>query len=316
MSCSADSNGSNGSRASMPPVPPDKVAHPIPILVVNDNAAQRLALRAVLSPLGYSVVEADSGVAALRCVMAQDFAVILLDVRMPGMDGFETAALIRKRRQSQMTPIIFITSFGRDEIDNADGYTQGAVDFIFAPVPPDELRAKVSVFANLFVAAEELAVWSREVQASADHLRFLTDAAPIGIFQTDAENRYVYTNPRWSEITGISAEQALGHTCDTIIGSAERAALIADLPDGGEHRSEIRHRFEIELPGSDSRKVVMTLKSIPDADGGISGWIGTLGDASVEASMDTTLSLLEDSTADDLLNTDLSRARAMRFAHR
>ena len=97
------------------------------------------------------------GLAALRCVMAQDFAVILLDVRMPIMDGFETAALIRQRRQSEMTPIIFITAYGSDEIVDTDLYAEGAVDFIFAPVPPNELRAKVSVFANLFIKAEELA---------------------------------------------------------------------------------------------------------------------------------------------------------------
>lgn len=107
------------------------------MLVVDDNAAKRLALRAVLSPLGYAIVEADSGRAALRCVMAQDFAVILLDVCMPIMDGFETAALIRLRRQSEMTPIIFITAYASDELVKADRYAEGAVDFIFAPVPPE-----------------------------------------------------------------------------------------------------------------------------------------------------------------------------------
>ena len=148
--------------------------------MVDDNAAKRLGLKAVLLPLGYSIVEADSGLAALRCIMAHDFAVILLDVRMPIMDGFETAALIRQRKQSEMTPIIFITAHGKDEIVNTDLYAEGAVDFIFAPVPPDELRAKVSVFANLFTKAEELARRAREVQTSADQLRLLTDAAPSG----------------------------------------------------------------------------------------------------------------------------------------
>ena len=109
---------------------------PVSILVVDDDASKRLALKAALLPLGYSIVEADSGLAALRCVMAQDFAVILLDVRMPVMDGFETAALIRGKGQAEMTPIIFITAYGSDEIVNTDLYAEGAVDFIFAPVPP------------------------------------------------------------------------------------------------------------------------------------------------------------------------------------
>ena len=175
----------------------------VPILLVDDDASKRLALKAVLAPLGYHVVEADSGAAALRRLMAQDFAVILLDVRMPIMDGFETAALIRLRRQSEMTPIIFITAHEADEI-GPDRYAQGAVDFITAPIDVDELRAKVSVFANLFIQAEVVAARAREVQRSADQLRLLTETAPIGIFQTDAENRYTYTNARWTEITGVA----------------------------------------------------------------------------------------------------------------
>ena len=101
-----------------------------------------------------------------------------------------------------MTPIIFITAFASDEFDQADRFAEGAVDFMFAPVAPEELRAKVSVFANLYIKANTLAHQASEAQAAADQFRLLADAAPIGIFQTDAENRYVYTNPRWTEITG------------------------------------------------------------------------------------------------------------------
>ncbi|MDX6287117.1 MAG: two-component system, sensor histidine kinase and response regulator [Frankiales bacterium] len=144
---------------------------PVSILVVDDNAAKRLALRSVLAPLGYSIVEADSGIAALRCVMDEDFAVILLDVCMPDMDGFDTAALIRRRSQSEMTPIIFITAFASDEIVKTNRYSEGAVDFIFAPVPPDEIRAKVSVFANLFIRAEDLARQALEVQTAMSEAR-------------------------------------------------------------------------------------------------------------------------------------------------
>ena len=107
------------------------------ILLVDDNPMKRLALKAILQPLGHTVVEADSGRAALRQCLIEDYAVILLDVRMPGMDGFETASLIRQRPQSEMTPIIFITAFASDEIDVSHRYVQGAVDFIFAPVQPD-----------------------------------------------------------------------------------------------------------------------------------------------------------------------------------
>jgi diguanylate cyclase (GGDEF)-like protein len=148
---------------------------PVCVLVVDDNAAKRQAMKAVLLPLGYSIVEADSGRAALRCVIHQDFAVILLDVRMPIMDGFETAALIRLRPRCEVTPIIFITAYGSDEIVNIDRYAEGAVDFMFAPVPPEELRAKVSVFGKLFARADDLARQAREVEASANRLMLLND---------------------------------------------------------------------------------------------------------------------------------------------
>jgi CheY-like chemotaxis protein len=105
----------------------------VPILLVDDNAGKRLALKAVLAPLGFRVVEADSGFAALRHILHEDFAMILLDVCMPVMDGFATAALIRERKRNEMTPIIFITAYTEDEIPATDRYTGGAVDFIFAP---------------------------------------------------------------------------------------------------------------------------------------------------------------------------------------
>ena len=134
----------------MPDEPCETPEPAVSVLIVDDNAPKRMALRAALEPLGYVVVEVDSGLAALRCVMKQDFAVILLDVRMPKMDGFETAARLRQRSQTEFTPIIFITAFGSDELVEVDRYAQGAVDFIFAPVEPTVLRGKVSAFGNLF----------------------------------------------------------------------------------------------------------------------------------------------------------------------
>jgi diguanylate cyclase (GGDEF)-like protein len=151
-------------------------AMPVPILIVDDNPTKRLAMKAALAPLGYSIVEADSGLAALRRITAQDFAVILLDVRMPIMDGYETAALIRTRRQSETTPIIFLTAHPVDERDLSDLYAQGAVDFIPTPFRPDELCAKVSVFANLFVKAEDLAERARELARERTELEGLNDA--------------------------------------------------------------------------------------------------------------------------------------------
>jgi CheY-like chemotaxis protein len=161
---------------------PSDVPGAAPILIVDDNPGKRLALRAVLEPLGYDIVEADSGSACLRCVMANVFAVILLDVRMPIMDGFETAALIRLRTESQLTPIIFVTAHAAQEIET-DRYAAGAVDFITTPVDPHELRAKVSALASLFLQAQANAAKAHELQGTADQLRLLgvllSDPGPV-----------------------------------------------------------------------------------------------------------------------------------------
>ena len=129
---------------------------PAAILVVDDDAAKRLGVRAMLEPLGHVVVEADSGRAALRAVLSQTFAAILMDVRMPTLDGYETAKMIRQRKPSERTPIIFLTAFGLDEVETATAYASGAVDFIFAPILPEVLRAKVSAFVALFQQSQEL----------------------------------------------------------------------------------------------------------------------------------------------------------------
>jgi diguanylate cyclase (GGDEF)-like protein/PAS domain S-box-containing protein len=136
-------------------LPPTDGAAPA-ILVVDDNAAKRMAVRAMLAPLGCDVVEVDSGREALRAVLRRTFAMILMDVRMPTLDGYETAKLIRQRPQSELTPIMFVTAFRGDTAETAAAYASGAVDFIFTPILPDTLRAKVSAFVALFVQSEEL----------------------------------------------------------------------------------------------------------------------------------------------------------------
>lgn len=118
------------------------------VLVVDDNASRRVALNGMIASSGHEIVEADSGIAAMRCLVERDFAVILLDVRMPVMDGYTTASLIRKRQRSQKTPIIFVTENERDQAAEADGYELGAVDFIFAPFEPVDLRAKVDLLVG------------------------------------------------------------------------------------------------------------------------------------------------------------------------
>ncbi|MEA2521158.1 MAG: two-component system, sensor histidine kinase and response regulator [Actinomycetota bacterium] len=268
----------------------------VPILVVDDNPAKRLALRAVLLPLGYPIVEAESGLAALRCIMDRNFAVILLDVRMPGMDGFETAALIRERLQSEMTPIIFITSHGKDEIATTDLYAEGAVDFIFAPVPPQELRAKVSAFANLFIRAEALATQAEAVQTFADRLQFVVDATPIGIFQVNAQKCYVYTNPRWAEIMGVSSHEAEGQAWNHNLNleALPGSSLTLGEGEGASVPGELGQRLRLRTPGADPRTLLMISNPLMDTDGSIVGWVGTVADVSAEALVEEAMAVARD----------------------
>jgi two-component sensor histidine kinase/CheY-like chemotaxis protein len=126
------------------------------ILIVDDLAEKHLVYRSCLDELGQTIVSANSGEEALQVLLDRDFAVILLDVNMPGMSGHETAKLIRQRRRSRYTPIIFVTAFA-DEAQTAEGYALGAVDYILTPIVPEILRAKIKVFVELEQTRSELA---------------------------------------------------------------------------------------------------------------------------------------------------------------
>src|SRR5204862_2368881 len=121
----------------------------------NDRPLNLLALNGILQELRQELVKADSGKEALRRVLNDDFPVILLDVKMPDMDGFETATLIRERDRSRHTPILFITAHKDDE-HLFRGYHAGAVDFLYKPVNPQVLRSKVSIFVDLSRKNEQL----------------------------------------------------------------------------------------------------------------------------------------------------------------
>src|SRR5271154_1849615 len=140
------------------------------ILIVDDRDDKRLAMEVVLVELGENIIKASSGKEALRCLLNHDVAVILLDVNMPGMDGFETANLIRQRKNSEHTPIIFVTAISDTETHVSRGYSLGAVDYILTPVLPDVLRTKVSVFVESFKNTEQLRRQAQRLRQAHDEL--------------------------------------------------------------------------------------------------------------------------------------------------
>ncbi len=137
---------------------------PASVLIVDDRRENLLALEAALEGLAQHVVSASSGREALRQALDQDFAVILLDVRLPEMSGFETASLLRSRDRTRHTPIIFLTAIDKDDTQVSQGYRLGAVDYIFKPADPDILRAKVGVFLDLYRKTKQIEILNRSLE--------------------------------------------------------------------------------------------------------------------------------------------------------
>jgi signal transduction histidine kinase len=141
------------------------------ILLVDDKPENLLSLEAMLEDLGQNLVKASTGFEALKAVLKHDFAVILLDVQMPGMDGFETADLIKEREKSRHTPIIFLTAYSKSDLLVAKGYSMGAVDYILKPIVPEVLRAKVAAFIDLFRMTQEIKRLNAALERRAQELQ-------------------------------------------------------------------------------------------------------------------------------------------------
>ena len=138
----------------------------VSILLVDDKPENLLALEAILEPLGQRLVRAESGTEALRAILRESFAVILLDVQMPGMNGFEVAQTIKAREKSRFIPIVFLSAISKEDEYVFRGYEMGAVDYVFKPFNPDVLRSKVSVFVDLYLKQMEIESQGEELRRS------------------------------------------------------------------------------------------------------------------------------------------------------
>jgi PAS domain S-box-containing protein len=236
------------------------------ILMVDDRPENLMALEAILEQMDVDLVRAYSGEEALRQVLLQDFAVILLDVQMPGMNGFETAQLIKKRERSRLTPIIFLTAINKDEHFVYAGYEVGAVDYMFKPFNPDVLRSKVAVFVDLYLKTEQLKEQEKRLRESEvrelelQHRAQLSESearmaeivgsALEAIVTFGDDRRITLFNAAAERTFGVPAQEALGRPMDDLLAedfrgapleelcsqAAERAASVregtADVPEG------------------------------------------------------------------------------------
>jgi PAS domain S-box-containing protein len=201
------------------------------ILLVDDRPENLVALEATLAVLDCELVTASSGAEALRHLLEGDFAVILLDVQMPDLDGFETAEYIKHRERTRDIPIIFVTAISKEREHVFRGYRAGAVDYLFKPYDPELLRSKVAVFVELWRA-------SRRLRASEALQRAMFDSAPIGMARLGEGGRLAAVNRALCQTLGRSEADLVGRTLDELTHASDRGAddeqrarlLAGDLP--------------------------------------------------------------------------------------
>jgi len=237
---------------------------PVNVLLVDDRHDKLLALESILADTGVQVMTARSGHEALRALLRHEFAVILLDVKMPQLDGFETAGLIRGRPSTEKTPIIFLTAASELEAGMSRGYALGAVDYIQLPVQPEVLRAKVSVFVELYRKREQVREQAerQRLRLEREHAQRLADAADRLDFETrrnrfftlapdllaiaDLEGRLLQLNSSWQRTVGFAHDELRARSVADFLHPEDREAFVEQLRELAEGapaaRFENRHR--------------------------------------------------------------------------
>jgi PAS domain S-box-containing protein len=232
------------------------------ILLVDDHAENLVALEAVLEPLGCRLVKARSGEEALKALLQDEFALILLDVQMPGLDGFETAELIRGRARTRAVPIIFVTAISKEPHHVFRGYETGAVDYLFKPYEAVVLRSKVEVFVELYERGRALAEREELVRATFED-------APIAMARASADGRLTHVNRVLCDTVGRDASELVGRTLDEL---GPRSHAGRDRAQREELLAGRSSRYEVErtltAAGGASVPVLVSASLAPSPGGG------------------------------------------------
>jgi PAS domain S-box-containing protein len=257
------------------------------ILLVDDREENLLALVAVLEPLGHRLVPVTSGTAALKELLLDDFACILLDVQMPDLDGFELAELIKQRERTRHIPIVFVTALSKEERHVYRGYSAGAVDYIFKPIDPDILRSKVAVFVDLWEKNRQLKeqaerLHEQEVasleRSSAERYRQLADAMPQIVWTADIDGGATYFNRRWFEYTGIRAEDAGPNVWQLVVHPDDLPNAVAKRAETLESGATFEVEYRFRSRDGEYRWHLGRAVPIRDDLGRIAFWVGTATD--------------------------------------
>lgn len=257
----------NDSQAILGQRAPDRAK----ILLVDDTPENLVSLEAALEGLGQDLVLAQSGTQALRHLLEDDFAAVLLDVKMPEMDGFQTAELIRSRKRSRNTPILFLTGYKSDE-QLFRGYDLGAVDFLFKPIVPEILRSKVRVFVEL---SRNTALLQRQAEVlgkAEQKFRSLLEAAPDAMAVVDRDGNIVLVNARVEKVFGYRRQDLLEKPISILVPEHKTAFFQEprnrptgmDLESYGVRRDGTQFPVEISLSPLDTDDGLLITATIRD----------------------------------------------------
>ena len=261
------------------------------ILLVDDRTQNLVALEAILEPLGQETVRATSGEDALRALLHRDFAAILLDVQMPGMDGFETARLIKERERTRHIPILFLTAQSRDSGQVFQGYSAGAVDYLLKPFDPDVLRAKVSVFIELWQKTEQLREQTERLRrrelaelerASDERYRTLAEAMPQIVWRADPAGNALYYNERWYEHTGIAPGQSASDDWHRVVHPDDLPETLARFEAAAQTGGVFEMEYRFRAANGTYRWYLGRALPVRDVSGTIVSWVGTATDIDVQ----------------------------------
>jgi signal transduction histidine kinase len=262
------------------------------ILIVDDVPANLLALQAVLRPLGQPIVAARSGEEALRALLAEEFAVILLDVSMPDIDGFETARLIRDRNRTRGIPIIFLTAMSANHQFVMRAYERGAVDYLTKPCDPDILRAKVAVFVELYLMRRRLqdlaAVEARraETEAARERLLLILMQMPVAVsFLRGPDHVFELANRVCQQM--VPQRPLIGRRFSDVFPEAAASAIAQRLDRAyleGQPQTDFAQRIEFVDTGglTQARWLSYTLQPFLDHDKHVDGIVGIVFDVTTE----------------------------------
>jgi PAS domain S-box-containing protein len=233
------------------------------ILLVDDRRENLFALEEILRDLDQNLIQATSGGDALRYLLKNDAAVILLDVEMPDMDGFQTATLIRDREKSRHTPIIFLSAISKTDLHINQGYSLGGIDYISKPFSPEVLRSKVSTFVEMYKQRRELQHQSALLKTEMDLVNAVLDTVNSIVVVLDHDARILRVNRSWELMTGYSNDEVKGRQLFDFLEDRESAEEFLTT-----HRSDAEYE-QYWLTKSNTRRLVSwCCKALSADDGG------------------------------------------------